>query len=82
MKKLTKFLVVPMLLASVSACTSTKISQNLASGAIGCSPTDIGIFNEKVSSGVHTFMASCGSKKYFCTYLYPNPIACKEQTAN
>lgn len=62
----------------VPACTSVKVSQNLASGALGCPPESIVITNEDVDKGVHTFQATCNGRDYFCTYMYPNPISCKE----
>lgn len=62
-----------------SGCTSAVISQSLAAGTIGCQPERIAITNETVNSGVHNFTASCDGKDYFCTYMYPNPISCKER---
>ena len=73
MKKITALLAVALL----SSCTSTKISQSLSSGVIGCAPSAISITNETVNSGVHNFTASCEGKQYYCTYMYPNPTTCK-----
>jgi hypothetical protein len=64
------------LIASVPACTNMQVSQNLASGSIGCPPEAIEIENEDVDNGVHTFQATCNGKAYYCTYMYPNPISC------
>lgn len=61
-----------------ASCTSVTVSQNLASGTIGCSPDEITILDEDVDNTVHTFKAVCRGKEYFCTYMYPNPISCKE----
>ncbi len=66
------------LAVSLAGCKSMEVSQNLASGAVGCSPPDIVIENEDVDNGVHTFRAVCNGRGYFCTYMYPNPISCKE----
>jgi hypothetical protein len=64
-----------------TGCTSMTVSQNLASGSIGCSPEEITIVNEDVDNGVHTFQAICKGTEYYCTYMYPNPISCKEASS-
>lgn len=61
-----------------AGCTSMTVSQNLASGTVGCSPEEITIVNEDVDRGVHTFQAICKGVEYYCTYMHPNPISCKE----
>lgn len=61
-----------------ASCTSVTVSQDLASGTIGCSPEEITILNEDVDNTVHTFKAVCKGAEYYCTYMYPNPISCKE----
>lgn len=73
-----KAVILAALVVSLMGCTSMQVSQNLASGSVGCSPEDITITNEDVDNGVHTFMATCQGVDYFCTYHYPNPISCKE----
>ena len=60
-------------------CTSARVSRSLASGAVGCPPNEIEIIDETVNSGVHNFTARCNGVDYFCTYMYPNPISCKER---
>ena len=72
-----KLVVLVVLVLLSAGCTSMQVSQNLASGAIGCSPESIVIENEDVDNGVHTFSATCHGKQYYCTYMYPNPISCK-----
>jgi len=72
-----KILLVALAFA-LPACTSVRVSQNLASGATGCAPEAIVIANEDVDNGVHTFRATCDGRDYYCTYMYPNPISCKE----
>lgn len=63
---------------------STKISQQLASGVIGCPPQSISISDYVPTSknpfinSVHTFGATCNGITYYCSYLYPNPVTCKE----
>ena len=76
-----KIVILALLVLLSAGCTSMQVSQNLASGAVGCSPQSIVIENEDVDNGVHTFEATCNGKKYFCTYMYPNPISCKEAAA-
>lgn len=71
------FLLLTLVLCSNAIASSTKISQNLASGAIGCPPKAILITDYASSRGVHTFGAICEGQKYYCTYMYPNPINCK-----
>lgn len=73
-----RIIVLAALTLLFSACTSVEVSRNLASGATGCSPEAIDITNEDVDNGVHTFEATCDGRKYYCTYMYPNPISCKE----
>ena len=63
----------------LAGCTSAEISKSLASGAIGCPIKEIAIADETVNSGVHNFTAKCDGVDYFCTYMYPNPISCKER---
>ena len=77
---LIEILLVMASLFIFSGCTSTVISQSLASGALGCPSKEIIISDEDVNSGVHTFMATCNGKDYYCTYMYPNPISCKERS--
>lgn len=71
------FLLFTLAFCSNAIASSTKISQNLASGAIGCPPKTILITEYASSRGVHTFGALCEGQKYYCTYMYPNPINCK-----
>jgi TonB family protein len=71
------FLLLTALLCSNALASSTKISQNLASGAIGCPPKSILITDYASNRGVHTFGAICEGQKYYCTYMYPNPVSCK-----
>lgn len=68
-----------LLIMALTGCTSAKVSRSLASGTIGCPTRDIQIRNETVSHNVHNFTAVCDGKEYFCTYMYPNPISCKER---
>lgn len=51
--------------ALASGCTSTNISQALASGPLGCSPKEIVIADETVTGGaVHNFKATCAGVEY------------------
>lgn len=59
--------------------TNPDISRSLASGAIGCTPEDVGIRKEDSTRGVHSFIATCHGVDYFCTYIYPAPISCNTQ---
>lgn len=78
------FLLITILIfSSTTFASPTKISQRLASGAIGCSPSSILISDYSPSSknpfmnSVHTFAATCNGVKYYCSYLYPSPVNCK-----
>lgn len=68
-----------LMLAVMSGCTSAEVSKSLASGSIGCPIKEITIQDETVNNGVHNFTAQCGGIDYFCTYMYPNPISCKQR---
>ena len=74
-----RIIIISALCVLLVGCTSARVSRSLASGAIGCPVEEIAITNETVSSGVHNFTATCDSVDYFCTYMYPNPINCKER---
>ena len=64
----------------ISGCTSARISKSLASGAIGCPTKDVKISDETATvEGLHNFTATCDGIEYFCSYMYPNPINCKER---
>lgn len=65
----------PLLMGS----TNPQVSRNLASGAVGCPPSEIGISNETSSRGIHNFSAHCNGIEYFCTYKYPAPIVCNQR---
>lgn len=65
----------PLLMGS----TNPQVSRNLASGAVGCPPSEIGISNETSSRGIHNFTAHCNGVEYFCTYKYPAPIVCNQR---
>lgn len=73
MKTLCTLFAVALLAAG---CTSTKVSQSLASGAIGCPPKDIQIRNETRTRGIQTFEAVCKGQRHACTYNHPN-LSCK-----
>lgn len=72
-------IIIAVVCVLLTACTSARVSKSLASGAIGCPVKEITITNETVSSGVHNFTATCDGVDYFCSYMYPNPINCKER---
>lgn len=59
--------------------TNPQVSRNLASGAVGCPSSEIGISNESSSRGIHNFIAHCNGIEYFCTYKYPAPIVCNQR---
>lgn len=61
--------------------TNPEVSRNLASGAVGCPPSEIGISNETSSRGVHNFTAHCNGMEFFCTYKYPAPIVCNQRAS-
>ena len=74
--------VIMILVVSISlfSCTSAKISSELASGVIGCSPGEITILNETATwpEGMHNFEAICKGKRFICTYQATAGINCKE----
>ena len=74
-----KILIISIFLL-LTGCTSARISQSLASGAIGCPMDEIHITNETATmEGLHNFTATCGGIEHFCSYMYPNPINCKSK---
>ena len=74
-----KLIVIAALAALMGGCTSARISKSLASGAVGCPTKMIEIEDETAGiEGVHNFTAVCKGVKYYCTYMYPNPISCKQ----
>lgn len=65
--------------ALMGGCTSARVSQSLASGAIGCPANQIQITNETATvTGLHNFNAACGGKKYICSYHQSSGINCTE----
>jgi len=67
-------------LTSLAGCTSSRISQNLTSGAIGCRPEEIQIFNETATiiGSMHNWEAVCNGKHYICSYQPTTGVNCKE----
>jgi hypothetical protein len=58
-----------LLCLSLAGCKSPRISRDLTSGQIGCSPGEISIRNETAGiSGTHTWTAVCHGKEYICNY--------------
>jgi hypothetical protein len=54
---------------SLGGCKSPRISRDLTSGQIGCSPSEIAIRNETAGiAGTHTWTAVCKGKEYVCNY--------------
>lgn len=66
---------------ALSGCANTneRVSRSLASGSVGCPADEVVIENETASGNIHNFTAVCKGARFSCTYLYPNPISCKEQ---
>jgi hypothetical protein len=72
-------IIVTVACISLFGCTSARISKSLASGAIGCPVDAIEISDETASfEGLHNFTATCEGVEYYCSYMYPNPINCRE----
>ena len=67
--------------ALLLACSNTNelVSRSLASGTVGCPADQIQIENETATGRIHNFTAVCKGVRYACTYMHPNPIACKAQ---
>lgn len=64
--------------AILAGCTSTRISQDLSSGVVGCPAREIEIKNEEATmSGTHTFEAVCRGKSHFCSFHTSTGINCK-----
>ncbi|WP_225784232.1 hypothetical protein [Xenophilus sp. Marseille-Q4582] len=67
-------------MAVLAGCTSTRISQDLSSGVIGCPAREIQIVNEEATlSGTHTFEAVCKGKRHFCSYHTTTGMNCKPE---
>lgn len=75
------FLTVMAIGLAVAGCSTTneRVSKALASGAVGCPTDEVQIENETATGKIHNFTAVCKGQRYACSYMYPNPIACKEQ---
>lgn len=69
-KTLYKVALVITTVTIVTGCmTNPRISKDLSSGKIGCSPSDITIQNETASfGGTHTWTAICKDERYICNY--------------
>lgn len=65
----------------IAGCTNARISANLTSGVIGCSPEDITIEKETGEwiTGLHAWEAVCNGKRYVCSYQNTTGINCKEK---
>ena len=75
-----RFILILAIVIAVVGCTSARVSRNLASGAIGCPPQEIAIFNETADpiGGMHNFEAMCRGKHFICSYQRTTGINCKE----
>lgn len=84
MKKLILSIIFLIFCSSSFASSKIRISQNLVAGVIGCPAKSITISDYSASSknplivSAHTFTATCNNVKYYCSYLYPSPVTCKE----
>ncbi len=60
--------------------TNPRISKDLTSGQIGCSPGDIEIRDETAGiGGTHTWTAICKGKQYVCNYHTTTGSKCTEK---
>lgn len=70
------------LMVSVSGCSVDYARASMTSGLIGCSPSDLRIEEGEIGWQTDTWTASCGGKKFYCTYLSSyslnNNVQCKE----
>jgi hypothetical protein len=65
----TYIVVATAVLLTLGGCKSARISRDLTSGQIGCSPSEISITNETAGiAGTHTWTATCHGKQYVCNY--------------
>ncbi|MEI6896230.1 MAG: hypothetical protein V5786_01850 [Psychromonas sp.] len=71
-------LITTMLVALITGCTSSRISRNLSSGAIGCPANEITIQNETASfiGGMHNWTAICNGKSHICSYQETTGVNC------
>jgi hypothetical protein len=75
------FLITALMILTVS-CTSSRVSRNLASGAIGCPTSEISIVNETASvGGSHNFEAICQEQRFYCHYHETSGIDCTKALA-
>ncbi len=81
MKRITNVILFGVCILIFSGCiTNANISKQFTSAQIGCDMNNIEIINEKAGmNGMHTWIAKCKGKKYFCTYHYGDGAKCTEE---
>lgn len=83
-KTIMNKLLIILIAALISACSSTGAFRKMASGEIGCPPKKIKISNANsawVLDGQRTFQAECDGIVYYCSYYYNKDMGnvnCKE----
>jgi len=75
-----KRLIVVLIFAIMTGCTSARISSQFSAGQMPCLPEDITISNETASmiTGMHSWVAECNGKRYVCSYHYGDGAKCVE----
>ena len=72
-----KHLILIISIALLTGCVNPQVSKDLSSGAIGCSPDEITITNEKATANsIHTWTATCKGKTYHCSYHPSSNVNC------
>ena len=78
-----KIIGIIFLVFCVSGClTNPRISRSLASGVIGCHPSEIIIENETAAAwpeALHNFDAICKGERYICSYQPTTGINCRKE---
>ncbi|WP_140413857.1 hypothetical protein [Bathymodiolus platifrons methanotrophic gill symbiont] len=74
-----KLIITTFIVVLIQGCTSTRISRDLSSGAIGCPAQEIKISNETAHINTHNWVASCRGKIFICSYVSGGSANCKEE---
>jgi hypothetical protein len=77
---MNRYISILVVVMAFVGCTSTRISQNLSSGVIGCKPEEIAILNETATAigSMHNWEALCKGKHFICSYQPTTGVNCKE----
>jgi hypothetical protein len=79
-KRMYRILVAAFLVV-LSSCATLEAEivdsrKAMSSGTIGCGPDRIEIGDLKSTGTIHTWTATCGDKKFYCTDVPKTPLSC------